>query len=274
MKKNLFRLPIVLLVVVMGSCISNERLIYMQDKGNESPLVSSSEIIGYQNAEYYLQPFDIVDITIKTRVPEINELFTLYSSGSQNMAMMSGGSQAGGDAFFMNGYALSEDGFIELPLVGKVKAVGLTTEQAQALIEQEVGKYVLDGEYFVRVRLGGIRFSALGEFNSPGKITILQNRVTIFEAIAAANDLSILAKRDELVLVRQYPEGSQIHRVNLNDKNLLGSEYYFVRPNDVIYAEPLKVREIGNTTNFIQSLTLITTTVTAVALILTLINNK
>jgi polysaccharide export outer membrane protein len=263
-----------LLGLVSVSCISNKRLIYVQDLEKSSPLVYSSEVIEYKNTEYLLQPYDIVDITIKTSAPELNELLTLYTNNNQNMAMMAGGGQAGGDAFFMNGYTVDDQGMVELPLVGKIKVVGLSTDEAQKVVSEEVAKYVNSKEYFVRVRLGGIRFSALGEFNNPGKITILQNRVTIFEAIAAANDLNILAKRDELVLIRQYPSGSQVHRINLNDRSLLGSEYYFVRPNDVLYAEPLKVRELGNATNFIQTLTLVTSTVTAIALILTLVNNN
>jgi polysaccharide export outer membrane protein len=267
--------PIVGLVFfAMTSCISNKRLIYVQDQGNTTPLISSSEIIEYKNSEYLLQPFDIVDITIKTSVPELNELLTLYTNNNQNMAMMAGGGQAGGDAFFMNGYTVDDQGLVELPLVGKIKVVGLTTEEAQNVVAAEVAKYVNSKEFFVRVRLGGIRFSALGEFNNPGKITILQNRVTIFEAIAAASDLNLLAKRDELVLIRQYPSGSQIHKINLNDRKLLGSEFYFVRPNDVLYAEPLKVRELGNATDFVQTLTLLTSTVTAIALVLTLVNNN
>jgi polysaccharide export outer membrane protein len=263
-----------LLGLVSVSCISNKRLIYVQDLEKSSPLVYSSEVIEYKNTEYLLQPYDIVDITIKTSAPELNELLTLYTNNNQNMAMMAGGGQAGGDAFFMNGYTVDDQGMVELPLVGKIKVVGLSTDEAQKVVSEEVAKYVNSKEYFVRVRLGGIRFSALGEFNNPGKITILQNRVTIFEAIAAANDLNILAKRDELVLIRQYPSGSQVHRINLNDRSLLASEYYFVRPNDVLYAEPLKVRELGNATNFIQTLTLVTSTVTAIALILTLVNNN
>jgi len=114
----------------------------------------------------------------------------------------------------------------------------------------------------------------LGEFNQSGKYTILQNRVTIFEAIAFAGDLSRLAKRDEVLLVRQYPDGSQIHKINLLDRELLGSEYYFLKPNDMIYAEPMKVREIGAGNTLVETLTLFTTTVTAIALILTLIQNN
>jgi len=263
------------LFFALTSCISNKKLYYLQDQGNElSPSYATSEKIPYKYEEYILQHFDIVEINIKTSIEDINALFEVASNnGGGGMGMMGGG-QGGGDVFFMNGYTIDDEGEVELPLIGKVKLVGLTNEQAKKVIEKELVKYVNEENFFVRVRLGGIRFSVLGEFNSPGKITILQNRVTIFEAIAAANDLTILAKRDEIVLLRQYPDGSQIHRINVNDKNLLSSDFYFIKPNDVLYAEPLQVREVGNSTNFVQSLTLITTTITAVALILTLLNSK
>ena len=150
----------------------------------------------------------------------------------------------------------------------------MTIEQAKNLVEEEVKKYVKEGEYFVRVRLGGVRFSALGEFNNSGKFTILQNRVTIFEAIAFAGDLSRLAKRNEVLLIRQYPDGSQIHKINLLDRSLLTSEYYWLKPNDLIYAEPMKVREIGAGSTLVETLTLLSTSITAIALILTLVQNN
>ena len=102
----------------------------------------------------------------------------------------------------------------------------------------------------------------------------MQNSVTIFEAIANAGDLTTVAKRDEILLVRQYPDGSQIHKINLLDRNLLGSEYYFLRPNDLIYAEPMKVKEIGAGNTLVESLSLIITSITAVALVLTLVQNN
>ncbi|WPR77816.1 polysaccharide biosynthesis/export family protein [Algoriphagus sp. NG3] len=272
-KSNKF-LAILISMMSLFSCISNEKIIYMQDAGSDSnPVISSSERIGYHFDDYLLQQFDIVDINIKTTSEDLNQIFNATSMVHQNNGMMAGGSQAGGDVFFMNGYTIDKEGIVELPLIGELRLVGLTTKEAQGRIAEEVRKYVNEDEFYTRVRLGGIRFSALGEFNAPGKLTILQNRVTIFEAIAAANDLNILAKRDELVIIRQYPDGSQIHKVNLNDKNLLASDFYFIKPNDVLYAEPLKVREVGGATNFLQTITLLTSTVTAIALILTLVNN-
>jgi len=262
------------LTAIFFSCVSNEKIIYMQKLAEEAPLVQSGQLIPYEWESYRLQNFDIVDINIKTTSEELNMLLDVIvgqASGGGSAVVGGGGGQAGGDAFFMNGYTIDEEGKVELPLIGELAVLGLTTKETQTLIESKLINYINEDQFFVRVRLGGIRYSALGEFNSPGKRTILQNRVTIFEAIAAAQDLSILAKRDEVVLLRQYPEGSQIHRINLNDEKLIGSEFYFIKPNDVIYAEPLKVREIGNATNFIQTLTLLTTTVTAVALILNLV---
>jgi polysaccharide export outer membrane protein len=259
-----------ILVAVLSSCVSNKKIVYMQELEDGAADVYSSKRYAYNEEKYKLQNFDIVEINIKTSSEELNAIFSIITGDQENMNMNMG--QSGGDVFFMNGYSLDEEGNVEIPLLGKVNLEGLNTEEAKTLIEQKVQPYVTaDSDYFVRVRLGGIRFSALGEFNSPGKITVLQNRVTIFEALAAAGDLTVIAKRDEITLLRQYPDGSQMHKINLNDRELLGSEYFFLRPNDVIYAEPLKVRELGSGTSLIQNVVLITSTLTSIALIFTLL---
>lgn len=264
---------VLVMSVCLFSCVSNEKLIYMQElEESTGPLVESSEKFPYVTEKYLLQVNDIVEINIKTTDPTLNLVFGAAANDPANQAAMAGG-QGAGDVFFMNGYTIDDDGLVEIPLIGKIKIEGQTTEEAKLMVEKEVLKYVNQNEFFVRVRLGGVRFSALGEFNKSGKYTILQNRVTIFEAIAFAGDLSRVAKRDEILLVRQYPEGSQIHKINLLDRSLLGSEFFFLKPNDMIYAEPMKVREIGAGNTLVETLTLLTTSITAIALILTLVQN-
>ncbi|WP_375585578.1 polysaccharide biosynthesis/export family protein [Cyclobacterium xiamenense] len=154
--------------------------------------------------------------------------------------------------------------------LGKILVRGRTIEEAKNAIEAELVKFVTT-DVFVRVRLGGIRFSTLGEFRRPGKFVMMEERMTIFEAIAAAGDLTNLANRDQLILIRQYPEGSRMHQINLNDRNIIKSPYYFVQPNDLYYAEPMKVREIGAGENASQSLSLLISSVSAFVLILNLI---
>jgi polysaccharide export outer membrane protein len=258
--------------IVFSSCISNKKLVYMQElEKSTGSLVSSSQKYPYLREDYLLQINDIVEVNIKTTDEAINMVFSPVGNEGGNQMQMGGGGQGGGDIFFMNGYTLDDSGEIEIPLIGKLKFEGLTTEQAKILVEKEVRTYVNENEYFVRVRLGGIRFSTLGEFNQSGKYTVLQNRVTIFEAIALAGDLSRVAKRDQILLIRQYPDGSQIHKINLLDRGLLESEFYWLKPNDMIYAEPMKVKEIGAGSTLVETLTLLTSSITAVALILTLV---
>jgi polysaccharide export outer membrane protein len=274
MKYNIkYILGLLGIVFLVTSCVSNKKVIYMQDlEESDGPLISSSEKFPYLSEEYLLQINDIVEVNIKTTDPQMNLVFSAVN-GDGNAANQMAGGQGAGDVFFMNGYTLDEKGEIEIPLLGKTKLVGLTTDEAKILIEKEVVKFVNENEFFVRVRLGGIRYSALGEFNQSGKFTILQNRITIFEAIAFAGDLNRVAKRDEILLIRQYPDGTQIHKINLLDRSLLNSEFYWLKPNDLIYAEPMKVRALGTGITAVETLTLLTSTVTAIALILTLTRN-
>ena len=266
-----FRLLIIpiLFTFLYTSCVSNKRIVYMQEmEADQSPLIYASELLPYETEEYLLQYNDIVDISIKTSSKELNELFSVFEMGNAQGNMMMQGGRAGGDIFFMTGYTLDDRGMVELPLLGEIKLSGMSTQEAKGLVENEMVRFVNKEDLFVRVRLGGIRYSALGEFRVAGKHNILQNRVTIFEAIANAGDLTELAKRNELVLVRQYPEGSKMFKIDLNNKNLLSSEFYFIQPNDMLYAEPMKVRMLGTGVNFVQTFSLAVTTLSAVLLVL------
>lgn len=264
----------IVVFTALFSCVPNKKLIYMQEMAKSSgPLLESSVKYPYLKEDYLLQINDIVEINILTSDPQMNELFGSINASQQGMNQMAGG-QGAGDIFFMNGYTIDDNGEVELPLIGKVKLIGMNTEEAKNEIQQRVRRFVNENEFFVRVRLGGIRFSALGEFNRSGKFTLLQNRVSIFEAIAFAGDLNRVAKRDEILLIRQYPDGTQIHKINLLDRDLLNSEFYWLRPNDLIYAEPMKVREIGAGNTLVETFTLITTSITAIGLVFTLIRNN
>ncbi|MEX2566832.1 MAG: polysaccharide biosynthesis/export family protein [Cyclobacteriaceae bacterium] len=240
----------------------------MQDRGNEDSLYTAGPLVPNQTEAYLLQYNDVVDINVKTTSEELNEIFGIASSDQAARMNMGMGAQNGGDVFFINGYTLDENGEVELPLLGEIKLLGLTTKQAQKLVEEKLTAYVNEEDFFVRVRLGGIRFSALGEFNRNGNYTILQNRISIFQAIAHAGDMTTTAKRNEVVLVRQYPNGTRSFRVNLNDQRIIESEFYFIRPNDMIYAEPMKIRELGTGINFVQTFQLAVTTLSAVLLVL------
>lgn len=250
------------------SCISNKKVVYMQKLSPSALISKGGKLIPYKTENYLLQYNDVVDITMTTSDPELNILLNTTSSLEQ-MRMLGGNMMGGGDVFYLNGFTVNDLGIVELPMIGKIKLVGLTTDEAKLTVESELKKYVLDNEYFVRVRLGGIRYSAIGEFVRPGKYTILQNRVTIFEAIANAGDLTTVAKRSAVRVIRQYPNGSRAHIINLNNDEIMNSEFYFLKPNDMIYAEPMKVRELGTGVTLVQTTQLLISLATVGLLVFT-----
>lgn len=231
----------------------------MQPLNKDSAVVKSGDLIPYEIDEYRLQFNDVIDVTMKTNSAELNEILKVGDSDNQIRNM---GGLNSGDIFFLNGYTIDNDGFVNLPLVGEIKLVGMNVKEAKLAIEEKLKKYIREDNYFIRVRLGGIRYSALGEFNRPGKFTILQNRVTIFEAIANAGDMTTAAKRRTVHLVRQYPEGTRTHTINLLSDKIMESEFFFIRPNDMIYAEPMKVKQLGTGMTLAQSLQLVLSVIT------------
>ncbi|WP_317198018.1 polysaccharide biosynthesis/export family protein [Echinicola marina] len=252
-------------------CISNKKVIYMQDERKEEFVSRKGEQMVHKIEDYYLLYNDVVDISIRTTSPEINMIFNDPNAMAQSR-MASGGLLSGGDVFFLTGYSIDDKGMVELPLIGEISLVGLTTNEAKLHIEEKLKEFIVEEDFFVRVRLGGIRYSALGEFTRPGKYTLLQNRVTIFEAIANAGDLTIYANRDNVHLIRQYPDGSKNHIINLNNKDIMESEFYFLKPNDLIYVEPMKVRELGTGTTLIQTFQLFVSIITVGLLVYTATN--
>jgi polysaccharide export outer membrane protein len=271
---------LLVLLLAGSSCVRNRDYIYLQNPSEQaywetSPLRGqrlknakenmrmrdSSAYLPYQNPEDYLiQMNDILRVDIKSFDEKANQLFNAFNT--QNLQMGGIQAQGGGDPFFMFGYSVDDSGYLELPVLGKIPLVGLTVLQAQNRVQKEVDRYFT--EAFVKISLGGIRFSVMGEVLRPGKYAVMQNRLSILEAVATAGDLKPDANRRRVQLIRQYPGGSRVVVLDLTDQNLLKSPYYFVRPNDVIYVAPLRVREWGTGLNAQQSMG---TVLTAISLL-------
>ncbi|MEX2592215.1 MAG: polysaccharide biosynthesis/export family protein [Anditalea sp.] len=251
-----------LLILLAGSCISNKRINYLQNLSENEP-IELNEFIPYADVdyEYILQPFDIVDIDFASSNEELIKAFEF--KGTNNLRTGSGGVIGGGDIFYHTGYSIDKNGHVRMPVIGLIEIGGLSEEMAREKIEKAVNEYFKE-EVYVNLRIGGIRFTALGEFSSSGTKVILKNRATIFDALALSGESNILAKKNELFLIRQYDGGTRIHQINLNDRQLLASPFYFIQPNDILYLQPMKIRQIGAGDNLAASLQLGISFVTAI----------
>ncbi|MFC2151956.1 polysaccharide biosynthesis/export family protein [Bacteroidota bacterium] len=254
---NIFRL--ILFLIILSSCNSYEKLTYLQD----IEITKDQNIYEKHKPGYQIQPGDILYIQIITENQEINQLFNPTMSVSNTQALRP-------ESMFFTGYLVNDSGFIEMPLLERIYVSGLNIDQVQDSVKQKAYRFLKNPQ--VIAKLANFKFTVLGEVKTPGVKQITANQVNIMEALAYGGDISYNGNRKKLLLLRQTEEGTQSYRIDLTKGDIMDSELYYIMPNDIIYVEPLKstlFREQASDYVFVVSA--ISTTLTAVALILTLL---
>jgi polysaccharide export outer membrane protein len=127
--------------------------------------------------------------------------------------------------------------------VGTINFEGCTLQQAREKMENVLIPFVSDAH--VKMRLASDSFVILGEVGSPGRIQMGKEQITIYEAIALAGDVRTFGKRKEIKIVRPDGDGYKTFFVDITDDNIVGSDEYYVYPNDLIYVRPMKAKSFG-----------------------------
>jgi polysaccharide export outer membrane protein len=269
--------PLFLLILLSYGCISNKRITYLQNLPENEPIELGQFIpFGEVDYKYILQPFDIVEIDFASSDEELTKAFSYQNSNGGGMSGVGGGGAGGGqgsDPLYFRGYSLDQEGMVEIPKLGKIHIAGLTEEDAKNKVQEEINKFFKE-EVYVRLRIAGIRYTTLGEFNNVGVKIIYKNRATIFDALANSGETTLLGKKNKLFIIRQYDGGTKIHQINLNDRALLASPFYFIQPNDILYMEPMKIRQIGTADNLTASMALFAGLLASTLLIINLVTGN
>lgn len=208
------------------SCVSKKELVYLQDNSFSKDYPTQ---IKNRRPEYRIQPNDILHVTIQN--PD-NETSAFFNYGNQEGARGFGSESI----LYLMGFNVDKDGFISIPLIGKVKVQNLTIEECQQIIQQEANRYILNSS--VDVKLVSFKVSVLGEVKSPGYYYIYNGQATILEGLSLAGDLTQIANRQNVKLIRQTDDGAEVILLDLTSADLMKSKYYYLLPNDQIYVEP------------------------------------
>ena len=185
--------------------------------------------------ELLIQPTDLLRIDVESVDPAASAPFNLQEQAQ------GGSAQANPlNIQFFQGYLVDEDGFVDLPLLGRVEAAGQTLESLQFLVRGRLREYLVNP--VVNVRFLNFKVTILGEVTTPGVITMPNSRVTILDAIGMAGDLTDYANRDNILLVREEDGVRTYNRISLQSDNIFSSEFYYLKQNDVIYVDPIKAR--------------------------------
>lgn len=112
------------------------------------------------------------------------------------------------------------DGMISLPLLGDVKASGLTPLQLQDQLTTDMKKYISDPQVTVIVnQVNSLNFNVVGEVLKPGYYP-LTRRMTILDAIAISGGFRDFAKVKKIYVLRTEADGKQV-RIPFNYKNVI-----------------------------------------------------
>jgi polysaccharide export outer membrane protein len=207
-----------------SSCVNTRKATYFNDLKDTT--LRSQLVV----PESVIQKNDIISISVSSLNPEASSIYN-----TPNVTPGPNGVQ-------FNGYLVNNDGNINYPVLGNIKAAGLSKEQLKNFIAKSFTDRKLLLDPIVSIRFQNFRVTVLGEVKNPAVIPVPNEKISLLEAIGLAGDLTIYAKRDNVLVIREEEGVKTIKRLNLNSTELFSSPYYYLKTNDVVYVEPNKAR--------------------------------
>lgn len=228
--------PILLCAILFAcSCGTNKKITYFQDI-SDSLILNPKNIIGATYQEPTIQPNDLLQVSILTLDPQVNNILT--SANTSSFAIQPGSSISPASGAAVTGFLVDNTGNIELPIIGKIKVAGLSTATARDSIHTRVAGFYKDP--VINVRFANFTITVLGEVARPATYVVPSEKVSIMDAIGMAGDLTIYGKRENVLLIRDSSGIKQMVRFDLNSSNTLLSPYFYLKQGDMVYVEPGK----------------------------------
>jgi polysaccharide export outer membrane protein len=231
------------------SCTVHRKITYFKnipDSIGQTPMV----IKGSEYLDPIIQPNDILQVSVQTIDPRTNEQINASVTSTTGATTVSTGPSSGASAApgsVITGFLVDKNGFIELPLVGRIKVGGLNTTEARDKIHENVSLYYKSP--VVNVRFASFEVTVLGEVTRPATYNIPNEKASILDAIGRAGDLAITGKRENVLLVREENGVKKAIRFNLNSSDIFASPYFYLKQRDMIYVEPNKAKRNSATTD-------------------------
>jgi polysaccharide export outer membrane protein len=261
---------IICIPIILSSCSSIKNVKYFKDISDTTAVTRLADI---KYTEPKILPDDILSINIQTVDPAATQ--TLTQGNMQNAAVgaTSAGSTGGQT---ISGFLVDSKGEIEMPVIGRIKIAGLTTQQARDTIRDRAAQFYRNPT--VSLRFSNFKITILGEVAKPGTYVVANEKVNILDALGLAGDLTIYGKRENVALIRQDEDGKREYiTLDLTKSDLLRSPYYFLRQNDYIIVEPSKTKVASSDAIQNRNITILTTLggllISIVAIVVTATNN-
>ena len=227
LKVSSFIKLLVLLLIIQG-CTPMSKITYLNDSQSGEWDVSPIP------PKHHLEIGDILMVRVISRNEESNNLFNLESNTNSANSVLTAAN------LYLNGFTISQEGTIDIPNVGEVFVLNQTLEEAETTISLKAEEFLINP--FVIVKLANFQFTVLGEINAPGNYPVYKEGLTIYDAIAMSGGINDYGNLKKIKIVRSEKNKKQIYNVDLTSSNILTSDFFYLRNNDLIYVQPLKFK--------------------------------
>ena len=235
--------------LLLASCATNKRAAYLQQA--QADLPTSIE----QDYQIRIKPLDRLTVTVNSKDPELAAPFNAATSYNSLNGLTSYSSSSNGVLQILT---VDKEGKIQLPIIGEIACNGLTRNELAEKIATTIREKGMVHDPIVIVQFADVRFSVLGEVARPGQFAITKDRISLFDALAMAGDLTIFGQRENVALIREENGKRTIHYFDIKDPNILTSPYFYLQQDDVVYVTPNKYKaqagEINQNRSFYISL--------------------
>lgn len=249
--KTKYAIYILIFLFTFSSCITNRDLEYIR---------SSNEIKNAKvnTQDYRLQQGDLISVQISTTTQQQHDFFNKENTSNSQLMMQNP---------YLYGYIINEEGYLDLPSFGKVKAAGFTLRELENVIKNIAVSYFESP--VVKLNIINFEITILGEVNDPGTFKIVDPEVNILYALSLSGDMTQFGNRRKVKVIRNENELNRVFYVDLTKKGVLNNTDFMLQPHDIIYVAPLRKKfyAFNNITNIVSM------SLSAVTLFL-LINNN
>ncbi|HLN53776.1 MAG TPA: polysaccharide biosynthesis/export family protein [Lentimicrobium sp.] len=216
---------LVLMTTTLFSCIPQDKLKYVQDKTTSTWKSSYT----HERPIKRIQPFDNLYIKVLSIDAETAAIFS-------NETVMNG---PGIDINLIS-YTVNEKGMIDFPFVGEINVNNLTLKEAKLKIEEELSQYLSNTS--ITIKFVNSNITVLGEVKNQGEFPYFKDQINIFQAIGFAGGMTDYGDKSKVTLIREDDDKIRYHLVDLTDKNVIETEFFYLQPNDIVIVEPIKVK--------------------------------
>jgi polysaccharide biosynthesis/export protein len=206
--KNYFLYISLVFIFLLSSCVSKKKFVYLQGSQEFNEISANYEPI--------IQSDDILSIVVSTLEVEASAPFNSTS------------------------YLVDNEGKIDFPVLGTIQVSGYSIKELKNLLKQKLAVHLIDP--VINIRVLNFKVTVLGDVANPGLKLFNNHRVTLFDAIGASGDLTLYAKRYNILIVRDNQGLKTFNRVDITKADFVNSPFYYLDQNDLVYVEQRKAK--------------------------------